>query len=218
VEHVLVPEAPGILCAFGLLTTDLRADFVRTVRLENGTDALVSANATWAELEAAAQQWLNAEGVDTAARSISRSVDMRYRGQNYEIRVVGPHGAWGRASLRKLEEGFRAEHERAYGYSTSDPMQIVSLRVAAVGKIPKVRLHRERLSHSRPRASSRQDVYWERSDRPAGTLVYDRESLRPGQKVHGPAIIEQMDSTTLVPASHVATVDAYRTLHLDMAG
>ena len=214
VASVIVPEAPGIVCALGLLSTDLRADFVRTVRLDSAGEVLATVNAAWDDLEAAARRWLDAERVEPSRRSISRSADMRYTGQNFEIRVPSPGGSWDDAALRTLEARFYVEHERAYGYSTAEPVQIVSLRVAAVGEIPKIALDPEELVRSRPRPSGHREVYWSQSREAISTPIYDRRALRPGQRLKGPAVVEQMDATTLVPPAHLAVVDQFRSLQI----
>jgi len=216
IRRVVVPPNPGILCAMGLLLTDLRADFAATrlTRLAPGATAVLTE--AFAALEVEAARWFDAEGIAPAARRLSRKVDMRYAGQNYELAVTVPEGLGGPALLSALAEGFAAEHQRLYGFlAEEEPVQIVTFRLEAMGLVPKPAipaLPPEGGDAAAARAGERE--VW-LAGRSTAVPVYARERLRPGNRLAGPAILEQMDSTTLLPPGWAARVDAYGNLVLE---
>ena len=219
VRRVLVPEAPGILCALGLLATDMRADYVRTsLGLTRQTQAAEMAE-VWAELETRAQDWLTAEGIPPDKRLLQRIVDMRYLGQNYELPVPAPAGDWTDEARAELEQRFHGVHERTYGYAALDEVtQIVNYRVTAYGLTPHIRLRQHESVSGDPGAAvvGQREVYWSRGASALATPIYDRAKLHPGHQIVGPAIVDQMDATTLIGPGQHARLDAYRNLHIDL--
>ena len=132
IERVLVPPAPGILCALGLLVAPLRLDLVRTrvALLDPMTEAELAQGFDDLELQASA--WLDRENVPPARRRLARAFDMRYVGQNFELTVTPPAGD--SLDAKALRGEFLREHERVYGYAAADePVQIVALRLTAFG-------------------------------------------------------------------------------------
>jgi N-methylhydantoinase A len=217
IRRVLVPRNPGILCAMGLLLTDLRADFASTrLTLLTGS-ALAPLRDGFAELEAEAAAWFAREGVAPPARRLHRRVDMRYAGQNYEIAVPLPDGPVTPQTPALLAEAFAAAHQRLYGFlAEAEPVQLVTLRVEAIGLVRKAELRPLPLAGQDPDAAreSMREVWLT----PAGATpvpVFARDRLRPGNRISGPAVIEQMDSTTLLPPGWEAQVDAHENLVLE---
>jgi N-methylhydantoinase A len=220
IGRVLVPANPGILCAMGLLLTDLRADFALTKLLaatEASTAGVAEAFATLAER---ADRWFEHEAIAPAERRLSRTVDMRYHGQNYELSVAVPDGPISPATMRLLAAGFAAVHRQRYGFAADgDPVQLVTLRVEATGTVRKAELLA--YPEAGPDASGaivhRRPVWLAETRDFVVTPIYARDSLRPGNRFAGPAIVEQMDATTLVPPGTTARVDAYLNLILEAA-
>lgn len=207
---VVVPEIPGAQSALGLLMTDVRSDFMRT-RITSVTTGEVAAVLT--DLSARATEWFDREEIAADRRSVVRGVDMRYTGQNHELGVDAPEGPVTADTVRLLVERFHEAHERMYGYRTeSDPVEAVTFRVQAVGSVP-----RARVTRSEPRGTdladavvARRAVYLGGSS--VDCPVYDRARLDVGHRFAGPAIVEQMDSTTLLLPSDTCEVDALRNL------
>ena len=138
IGRILVPRSPGILCAMGLLLTDLRADFATTRLHALSSAALPDIADAFRVLRAQADAWFEAEDIAVDARRITRTVDMRYAGQNYELPIPLPEGEIGRAALDALAEGFAAAHQRMYGFAPDDePVQLVTYRIEAAGVVPK---------------------------------------------------------------------------------
>jgi N-methylhydantoinase A len=209
---VLVPETPGAQCAAGLLMTDIRADFLRT-RIMAPEEPGVAG--VFAELEDSATTWLAEENVPPERRRVERFVEMRYTGQNHELAVPVPDGVITADTVTQLTKRFAAEHERLYGYSAAeDAVQVVTFRVRAVGEVARAELHRAPLGDADASAAVRatREVYLPESGGFTPCPVYDRSRLTPGHRLEGPAVVEQMDTTTLLLPGDVAVVDELRNL------
>jgi N-methylhydantoinase A len=218
IGRILVPRTPGILCAMGLLLTDLRADFAATRLLTLGPAALPAMAAAFDDLAIRAEGWFEAEAIAAGARRLSRTVDMRYAGQNYELPIPLPDGPIGPATLDVLAEGFAASHRRMYGFVAEDePVQLVTFRAEAAGTVPKASFAPQ--PDAGPDASgaimATRDVWLPEAGGFVACPVYDRDRLRAGNRIAGPAIVEQMDATTVVLPGMVARVEPYLNLILE---
>jgi len=218
IGRILVPRNPGILCAMGLLLTDLRADFATTLLHTLSTAALADIADAFRVLIGRADAWFAEEGIEPAARRITRTVDMRYAGQNYELAIALPDGPIGPASLEALADGFAAAHQRMYGFvAEDDPVQVVTFRVEAAGVVPKASFMAQ--PDAGPNASgsivARREVWLPEAGGFVACPVYDREHLRAGNRIAGPAIVEQMDATTVVLPGMIARVEPYLNLVLE---
>jgi N-methylhydantoinase A len=218
IRRILVPANPGILCAMGLLMTDLRADFSVTRLLPANERSAAAVAEAFAGLEERAGRWFEREAIAPAARRLVRSADVRYHGQNYELSVPLPAGPVAAATLRALAEGFAEAHRQRYGFATADdPVQLVTLRVEATGVVQKAELKAQ--PEQGPDASGaivgRRPVWLPEAAGFVTTPVYAREALRAGNRFAGPAIVEQMDATTLVPPGLTARVDRWLNLVLE---
>jgi N-methylhydantoinase A len=217
IGRVLVPRSPGVLCAMGLLLTDLRADFSMT-RLRTLEQAILPEMAeAFGSLAGRARSWFETEGIATDQQRTRRTVDMRYAGQNYELSVQLPDGPIGPHSIAALAEGFAATHRRLYGFAADDePVQLVTIRVEATGIVPKATLTRSTARGSSTVPGER-PVWLQAVGGFVSCAVYDRDQLAAGDSFTGPAIVEQMDATTFVPAGMTARVDPWLNLILESA-
>ncbi len=222
IARILVPRNPGILCAMGLLLTDLRADFATTRLTVLDEAALPVIGDAYAALELQAERWFAEEGVAQTARRLARTVDMRYAGQNYELAVPlaagPPEGASEPGWIAALAEGFAREHQRMYGFAAEgEKVQMVTFRLEAVGEVRKATLRPEKLQGPDAAAARRGErkVWFAAAGGFVSCPIYDREGLAPGNRIEGPAVIEQMDATTLLPPGMHATVDTIRNLVLE---
>ncbi len=208
--RIIVPPHPGILCATGLLMTDMVTDYARTRLTHLDGDQPVIAE-EFAALEAAAAAWFNAEGIPLGARATKRSIDMRYAGQNHELSVPADNTS----ALRSV---FEAEHERMYGYiSQEEPIQLVTFRIQATGLVPKSKFREAAVAGRAPEPAGSRQVWWSETGGWTRAKLYDRAMLGAGQRIAGPAIIEQMDSTTLILAGQSATVDPFANIVIEEA-
>ena len=220
VSRVLVPRNPGILCAMGLLLTDLRADFAVTRLRPLGAAALPEIEAAFRVLSGQAADWFAAEGIADDARRIARTVDMRYAGQNYELPVALHEGRVTAGSLDELADGFAAAHQRMYGFVAADePVQLVTYRIAAAGVVRKAALtpQAEAGANAAGALAGRREAWFPEAGGFVSCPVYDRDRLLAGNRIIGPAIVEQMDSTTVVLPGMTGHVEPYLNLILEVA-
>lgn len=218
IKRILVPRTPGALCALGLLLTDLRADFAltRLVPLEAASREAMAAG--FAQLEAQAETWFASEGVASERRVVSRTADLRYRGQNYELAVPLPPGAVTAATLDALAAGFAAAHQQRFGFvAEHEPVQVVTLRLEAAALVSKAQFTAEPNSGPSAEAAliANRDVYLPELGGMVSCPVYRRDRLRAGNRFQGPAIVEQMDTTTVLLADMTAQVDPFLNLVLE---
>jgi N-methylhydantoinase A/oxoprolinase/acetone carboxylase beta subunit len=197
VPEVLVPPHPGITSAAGLLTSDLRYDQMRTVFMVEGAVDAGRINRQLAELGEDLVGRLRRDGVPEGETSVAFALDCRYAGQGYELRVpVGPEG-FTPATL----DAFHRAHEREYGHAFSDPVEIVNLRVTAVGRRPKLSRVEVGSGTLADATIGVQESVW----RAGGELVslptrrLERHRLPVDEPVSGPAIVFQRDTTVAVP-------------------
>lgn len=212
IPRIVVPEAPGVFSALGLLWADLRADFSGTVRRNVTREHAAELQRALQRVEAEAQAWLEREKVPAARRSLLRSAEMRYPLQNYEINVPLPAGKVNVAWIARACEAFHAAHERLYSYCDRDEaVQLVNLRVAAVGRTdrPQPRALERGGASARAALKGRRKVHFQEAGRFVDCPLFERDRLRAGNRIQGPAVIEQADSTIVVPPSFNVAVDAH---------
>jgi N-methylhydantoinase A len=218
IGRVLVPRNPGILCAMGLLLTDLRADFAATRLVRaNASAAPVMAEA-FAGLARSAEAWFGQEGIAPVERRSVRTADMRYHGQNYELAVAVPDGPITPDTVETLVASFAEAHRQRYGFAAEgDPVEIVTLRLEAVGTVAKAELlaHPEAGRDATTAITGRRAVWLPEASDFVETPIYDRDALKPGNRFAGPAVVEQMDATTLIPPGMTARVDRWLNLILE---
>lgn len=212
IPRVLVPKYPGILCALGLLLTDLRTDLSLTRYMPLRTDTIDAIADGFTELDRRADVWFAQEDITEDRKGAVKALDMRYGGQGYELTVAWPDNDDPAARLATLRGNFEAAHRQMYGYVVAEePIQVTTLRIEATGRVPHAELRRAPPpsgSVADARIASR-EVYLSRERGFVVCPVYDRDRLGPGHQIRGPAIIEQMDSTTLILADQSATIDPY---------
>ncbi len=214
-KRIVVPKTPGVLCALGLLMTDLRTDFSATVlhRLDQVASGTIST--LYDGLSAQANAWFEREKIAPAARVVTRTVDCRYAGQNYEIAVALPQGPITEETFRLVKERFEQAHRQLYGFiAEGEPVQLVTYRLVASGVVEKAAFKAREIEgeDSSAAISGKRDVWMAEAGGFTAASLYNRDLLKPGNVVAGPAIIDQMDSTTVLPPGYVATVDAYLNL------
>jgi N-methylhydantoinase A len=220
IKRILVPRNPGILCAMGLLLTDLRADFATTRLLPLEPGVLGEIESAFAALNKQADVWFGHEEIPADARRLSRTVDMRYMGQNYELAVPLPDGPVTAATLEVLAKGFAEAHQRMYGFlAENEAVQLVTFRLEATGLVSKATLKAHPLEgvDASKAIRERRDVWLAESQDFVSCPVYARDELKAGNRFSGPAIVEQMDATTVVLPGMTARVDAYLNVILEVA-
>ncbi|MDD3920794.1 MAG: hydantoinase/oxoprolinase family protein [Eubacteriales bacterium] len=211
IGKVLIPCNSGILCAMGLLVSDIRSDYVKTCLLPFQIDNIAQINSCLHDLAADGDAWLAGEKVPPEQRVQIRSADMRYVGQNFELSIPFDIEQLDEESFLRIRARFDDEHKREYGYCwESADVQIVNCRVAALGKVSTIKLSEQQQPEKDAAAAiiDTRDVYFEETQDYVATHIYNRNLLRYGNLLCGPAIIEQMDATIVVPPGHRAEVDS----------
>ncbi|MBV8169027.1 MAG: hydantoinase/oxoprolinase family protein, partial [Alphaproteobacteria bacterium] len=207
IKTLVVPPAPGVLSALGLLVSNLKADYSRTFLQRPPHYDLPGIARVFAELEAEAVHWLDAEGTPPERRAIVRQASMRYVHQGFELTVPWPSGAVDDAGLAAALANFHALHERLYTFASPDTgVEIVTLRVSAIGRLPVPSLPRLAAGTGAAGAElGRQAVDFDGA--PIDCPVYDRGRLGDGDRIAGPAILRQLDTTIVLLPGQDATVD-----------
>lgn len=211
---VLVPNYPGVTAAIGLLATDMVYEYVSTVYQRVSKLDAASLQRAFDELEEQARVQLEADGVPVDRLLIHRVADCRYLGQGYELRVDVDSGMIDHAWIEKVRADFHDIHEREYSrrFEESD-IEIPNIRVRGIGLMPELRTPEAVHGPESPEAALRHEgEAWFRVggslDRVA-TRYYDRLALQAGNRLEGPAIVNQYDSTTVIPPGVAAHVDRF---------
>lgn len=216
IQRILIPPAPGVLSAYGMLVADIANDAAQSI-LRTAGELLADLDPLHEALAALAERVrtvLLAEGV--TAPAISVALDMRYRGQSYELTVpiATPFHV---ATLQAAVAGFHELHQQRYGYAMpEETVQVVTLRVRGSGPGAQVTLPVEPLVGADPAAARlRTKQIWFDNAAPTPTPCYEHDKLRAGNRFTGPALILQFDATTVIPPGWVAWMDEYRNLWVE---
>ena len=219
-RDVLVPVAPGITAAMGLLETDMQYEHVRSfiTSLTNVDEAAVERlNALVDELVADCRRDLENDGVPPERQSFQRVAECRYHGQGFELRAEIPEGRLGVGDISRIVESFYAQHRLDYGYAFDDAeVELITVRVIGTDKIEPLRLRALERANGASYESAL--LYSRRTTFDDGTTAdtprYDRGQLKAGHRVAGPAVLIQHNSTVLVPPAYAAEVSEYGSLHV----
>jgi N-methylhydantoinase A len=205
ISTVFVPRSPGTLCALGALSADIVNDAVRTVHTRLDGAPLAALSAEYGTLQAELAEWLQRHGAGSGPATFRQAADMRYVGQSYEIEVPIESGWLTAGGGPAILAAFHRAHERAYGHADREaPAEIVNLRVQLRAARPRVPLAEVPVRPA-PAARAARRIWLD--GRPTEARVFDRDGLGRGARLAGPAIVEQPDTTVLVPAGHVGEVD-----------
>lgn len=211
--EIIVPYAPGILCAQGLIASDLKEEFVRSERLRVDDSGASRVLERLGELAEDARAWFEAEGIDAADQRLTVTLDARYTGQNFELPVEFSEDDPGRlpmpADVEAIITGFNNAHERRYGFfSDGEPIEIINIRLTASGRLGGLRQPvGDAASVETPTPVDTRPV-WFNGDQSIDTAVYDRAGFAAGMAFSGPAIVEQLDSTTVIFPGDAVVIDS----------
>jgi N-methylhydantoinase A len=205
----IVPPNPGNLSAFGLLAVDWRTDHIVTKVMHEDAIDLAEVAARYAALERDAAATLERDGIEASRIRLVREADIRYAGQSMEVRVTAPGGAVDATFLSGLIGAFNAAHLKTFGYNYAgqQKIELVNLCVSGFGLIERPQM---------PKLATRTGDFGPKSSRAVyfgnqfqNTPVFDRESVPPGGRIDGPAVIEEFGSTTVVFPGQYVEVDPH---------
>ncbi|MER3426667.1 MAG: 5-oxoprolinase [Pyrinomonas sp.] len=206
----IIPPTPGVLSALGFLHSDIRSEFSQTViRTLASIDAGEFAR-IFAALDERAREWLESEGIPAERQALDYQIDVRYHRQGYEFPVrVHPDQFESEEGMEKFIADFKGIHERNYGFNIDSLIEIVNLRVVGIGLVRKVELQRVASDGTRVEEAMVETHRAYFSGKAMETPIYDRDRLRPGHILRGPAVITQRDATTIILPEHYGQVDEY---------
>jgi len=213
---VIVPRNAGVLSAFGLLMADPVKDYTRSLMKPDSQVTVAGLEREFRKLEAASLRDMSHDGFAEREIVLERSLDCRYVGQSYEIDVPFRRA---RTAGRAFLEAFHVRHEKLYSYRHARrPVEIVNLRIKAMAITPKVPLVKESASSVLDPGTlvKKQPMFY--GDRIRESAVVDRQRLRPGNELRGPALVIDPESTTFLPPGYSARVDGYANLVIRKAG
>jgi len=205
IPKVIIPPYPGINSALGCLLVDVEHDLTRTFVTDATEDVGDDISDAFGEMEIEIQERLTEEGVDSDQMRMDYEVKMRYKGQFRSLSVPASRPL---NSIPEVRERFHREHERAYAYSDEDqPVEIYGLHVTGKGLVEKPTFPEIQTGYLDEAHRETREAYFEEAGAYVETEVYGRDALGAGVSFTGPAIVEQMDSTVVVPPEATAEVD-----------
>ncbi|MFN4135050.1 MAG: hydantoinase/oxoprolinase family protein [Novosphingobium sp.] len=211
------PVSPGVLCALGDATTRMRTETARSFsRLATQTEA-ADLIAILDEMAAQTRAELLADGVPEDEITTAFEVDVRYAGQAFEVPLTITADVLNADGIAGILARFDAEHKRLFTFNMDTPHEIVNLRAVAMGRaldLPAAELER---GDGNPAAAKMRDHTLWMDGREQAAVIYDRAKLRAGDVIPGPAIVVEMDSTTLIEAGCVGTVDHVGNILINLA-
>jgi len=215
IPTVIVPPNPGVTSALGCLLVDIRHDLAQSYLMPVSQADAGDIEAKFADMEIEARARLDTEGVAAEDMVLQRAIDMMYEGQWRSLTV--PVGA-PFTSVADAVEAFHRDHEREYAFRRDDAaIDLFRLNLTAIGITQKAELQRHEKTGGAPAASTTRAVAFDGFDAPVETPIYQHEELSAGSTFSGPAIIEQLDSTTVVPPDVRAEVDEWLNIRIYVA-
>lgn len=211
IPTVIVPPFPGITSAMGCLLVDVRHDISKTYLINAASVTSEDLESKFMEMEKEAVELLSSEGIEPKNMNLIRYLDMRYLGQWRSLEVPAERPI---TSLEQTLERFHQEHQREFAFSNKEQgVEIYGLRVAAIGMAPKPNLPTyEPVGILKDALIEHRDVYFEEAGGFVKTPIYSRDKVPVLSEIFGPAIVEQMDSTTVIPPDFRAEVDVYKNI------
>jgi N-methylhydantoinase A len=201
IREILIPPAPGIICAEGLIVSDLKEDFVEGAHAVVEEGGLARVEQSTVSLREAALEWIEREKVDPAEARFEVQADVRFVGQNFELRIPLMNESAGQSvevpTADDLRSRFTEAHELAYGFaSQTDPIEVVNVRLTARARLMEIPRFELDVRDATPLTErGRRDVVFDSRKAAVDTPTYLRSDLMAGDVLVGPAIIEQLDTT-----------------------
>lgn len=220
IRKVLIPHAPGYFSAYGMLFSDLRYDYVKSVFRHLADLSFDEIEAIYKEMEDAGRAAIGASNIQPEALVFERAADMRYMGQEHAVSVDLAQHFFEAKDSAAIKQHFDDVHAIRYGTSApKEPADIVSLRVTALGRMKKPPRNTVETGSAQVDAAAlrtHKPVYFRSANAYIATAVYKREMLKTGNHFEGPALVEEHASTTVVQPGDSVTVDLYGNLQMSI--
>jgi len=218
IPRVLIPAAPGVHSAMGLLVSDLKRDYVQTHFTELEAVEVGEVQRRFETMEAAAEREFETQGISRQQLVHERAIDLRYSIQKYELPVAVARGELTAAAVGEWRRAFDEIHEKHFGSRAEDQkVELVNYRLTTKVIVPKppVTAWPEQSAGCDGAIKARRPAYF---DGWHDTPIYDRARLSAGNRLSGPAIVEQMDSTTVVHPGQQAYIDRFGNIIIELDG
>ncbi len=211
ISVVVVPLNPGVSSAQGLLVSDFKNDFARTFLQKPPDYDMEGMETVYRDLEREALRWLDYEKIPDSDRVVSRSADLRYMHQGFEVAVDLEGGVVDLAAVQRLIENFHGRHRQVFGFSLDQPVEVVTLRVSAVGRLhsPATPVLQRPLGQPEDAVLDQRKVFFEEVDSFVACDTYRRSMVAQDSTIQGPAILEGVDSTVVINPGWVSQIDRY---------
>ncbi|MEN6524410.1 MAG: hydantoinase/oxoprolinase family protein, partial [Anaerolineaceae bacterium] len=210
IPKVIVPKTASVFCAMGMLESDLKHDYVRTMWKPVDALDLDEVNRAFDAMEAEARKTLLDEGLSEEQIRIERGFDLRYMGQHHEVPVIIPSGKIDQAMLPEIKKRFHEAHNRLFLYNEPEsPLESINIRLTGLGMIPKTSLTSWEAGGKDASTALKEPrkAYFGEAGGWVETRIYDGSKLKAGNVVEGPAIIEEVTTTIVVSPDDRATID-----------
>jgi len=214
-DPLIIPPGPGVMSAFGFLTSDVQNEFSETY-LETDQDVDgADVHAEFQALQSDAADWLESEGITPDDHGFEYYADCRYFRQDIQMSIpVDINNLQSDTGLAEIKDDFEARHDRQFGFSLDAPLEIANLRVIGKGIMEGVSIEATEPGDSDPSDAQvdTNEVYFDGNY--YDTPIYDRTELAAGNEIAGPAIVVEDDSTIIIQPDYTATVDRYANLEI----
>jgi N-methylhydantoinase A len=205
IPTVIIPPNPGVTSALGCLLVDIQHDFSESFMAAATDTKPEDIEAAFVRLEAMAAERLAHEGVAAKDIVTQRTVEMMYQGQWRSLAVAAPSKI---TDIETLIEGFHNEHQREFTYRRDEaPVSIFRVALTATGVVPKAELQSHEITKNIPTTDVTREVWFD--GKPHTAMIFERDDLKAGATFNGPAVVEQFDSTTVIPPNTSVEVDKY---------
>jgi len=211
IPTVIAPRNPGVASAYGLLVADFRNDYSQTFLQKPPDYDLESMEKAFKVLETQAERWFDEERVPNTDRCITRAADLRYAHQGFEVTIELATRGMNTAELEYLLEKFHHRHQQLFGFSLDQPTEIVTLRVAATGRMTagNTPLLKGTLVSPFEAKTGERQVYFKEVGGFTKCPIYNRARLAPESSIDGPGILEDVDSTVVIHPGWRGRIDQY---------
>ena len=212
IQQVIVPLHPGMTSAYGLLVSEFKNDYAKTYANRSSGYPTDDLNRVFSELKIQGIDWLYKERLNHQNSSIHFSMDLRYQHQGSEITIPLEQDTIDDKSLLRATDDFHQQHQRLYGFSLDQPVEIITLRVSMTSDVGEIGIPLlPKLNRTGTTIKGRRDVFFANTTEFIQCDIHARDLLQPGMFIKGPAIIEGLDSTVLINPNWQSEIDAYGT-------
>jgi len=221
ITTIVVPTSPGLFSAYGLLAADLKVNLAKAMMSPIDRVDAKEVEAIFENLGLEGAELLKEQRVPKDNMIFVHLIDLRYIGQSYEMPILTSR-PFNKETLNQAVEDFHKKHKAVYGYSvTSEPVELVNVKLTAIGLAEKPKLKKQPLHKEKPPREAiiaSRKVFFDQDSDYLEASVFERERLKAGSRINGPAIIEQYDATTVVNPDWTASVDAFTNVILSVKG